>query len=66
MYQGDAAVRIMENGGKKDQTLSKDNETSLPIGLGEREHFKVGTTPGFYAIKSSDITRVRNQVFTKK
>ena len=66
MYQGDAAVRVMEQGGKKDQTLDKDNETSLPMGLGEREHFKVSTEPGFYSVKSTDITRVKNQVFTKK
>ena len=66
LYTNDAAVKAHEQGPKVSQQLTKDNETSLPIGMGEREHFKVSTEPGFYRHHRSEITMVRNKVLTQK
>ena len=64
LYAKDPAVLAMQNG-KKDQTLLKDNELSLPLGEGERAHFPLSDEVGFYRHKR-DITIIKNQVITRK
>jgi len=66
LYQNDASIAAYRKG-KVNQRPLVDNETSLAIGDGDRsKNFVLSDEVGFYRHMKSDITNIKNKVFTQK
>ena len=67
LYQQDPGVRAVNEGvANKDQTFFYDNALSLPMGEGVHATKKFSDEPGAFRRIRQDVTRIPNQVITRK